>query len=81
MTVHRSPFAPNDLPLGIAAIVGGVVVPIPIAPALELLIATSSAASTGTGDVWPTSIGFSSLLPAVAPGHYTATLTFTVIAR
>jgi hypothetical protein len=81
LTVHRSPFAPNDLPLGIAAIVGGVVVAIPIAPALDLLIATSSAPSAGAGDVWPTNIGFSSLLPAVVPGHYTATLTFTVIGR
>jgi type 1 fimbria pilin len=31
--------------------------------------------------VWPTSIGFASAVPAVAPGHYTATLTFTVIGR
>jgi hypothetical protein len=81
LTVHRSVFAPNDLPLGIAAIAGGVVVAIPIAPALDLLIANSSAPSAGAGDVWPTSIGFSSVVPAVAPGHYTATLTFTVIGR
>jgi predicted extracellular nuclease len=81
LTVHRSAFAPSDLPLGIAAIVGGVVVAIPVAPALDLLIATSSAASAGAGDAWPTSIGFSSALPAVAPGRYTATLTFTVIGR
>jgi predicted extracellular nuclease len=81
LTVHRSAFAPNDLPLGIAAISGGVVVPIPIAPALDLLLATSSVPSAGAGDVWPTSIGFSAALPTVAPGHYTATLTFTVIGR
>ena len=81
LTVHRSAFAPNDLPLGIAAPAGGSLVSIPISPAPDLLIASSSAPSAPAGDVWPTSIGFASAVPVVGPGHYTATLTFTVIGR
>ena len=81
LTVHRSAFAPNDLPLGIAAPAGAALVSIPISPAPDLLIASSSAASALAGDVWPTGIGFASAVPAVGPGHYTATLTFTVIGR
>ena len=81
LTVHRSAFAPSDLPLGIAAPAGGALVSIPISPAPDLLIASSSAPSALVGDVWPTGIGFASVLPVVGPGHYTATLTFTVIGR
>jgi hypothetical protein len=81
LTVHRSAFAPNDLPLGIAAPAGGSLVSIPISPAPDLLIASSSTASAPAGDVWPTGIGFASALPVVGSGHYTATLTFTVIGR
>ena len=81
LTVHRSAFTPSDLPLGIAAPAGGSLVAIPIAPASDLQIAVSSAPSAPAGDVWPTSVGFVSALPAVGPGHYTATLTFTVIGR
>ena len=81
LTVHRSAFAPADLPLGIAASTGGSLVAIPIAPAADLLIASSTQASAVAGDIWPTSIGFAAVLPAVAPGHYAATLTFTVIGR
>ncbi len=81
LTVHRSAFTPNDLPLGIAAPAGGALVSIPISPAPDLLIASSSAPSAPAGDVWPTGIGFASALPVVGPGHYTATLTFTVIGR
>jgi hypothetical protein len=79
LTVHRSAFAPADLPLGIAAPAGGSLVPIPIAPAPDRQIASSTTPSSPAGDVWPTSIGFTSALPVVGPGHYTATLTFTVI--
>jgi uncharacterized protein len=81
LTVHRSAFAPNDLPLGIAAPAGGPLVSVPISPATDLLIASSATSSAPTGDVWPTGIGFASVLPVVGPGHYTATLTFTVIGR
>jgi hypothetical protein len=92
LTVHRSAFAPTDLPLGISAsapaggqlnpaLNGGTVVPIPVAPAADLLIGTTAAASPAAGDVWPTTIGFTRPLPAVTPGHYSATVTYTVIGR
>jgi hypothetical protein len=81
LTVHRSAFAPSDLPLGLAAPAGGPLVSIPIAPAPDLLIGGSTTPSAVAGDTWPTSIGFTANLPVVGPGHYTATLTFTVIGR
>ncbi len=92
VTVHRSVFTPADLPLGIAGsapagaqigppLSGGGIVAIPIAPAPDLIVGTSSTRSAAGGDVWPTSIGFASALPVVAPGRYTATVTFTVIGR
>ena len=81
LTVHRSAFAPGDLPLAIAAPVTGPLVAIPVAPAADLLLAASAAPSAPAGDVWPTSVGFASALPVVSPGRYTATLTFTVIGR
>jgi hypothetical protein len=81
LTVHRSAFTPSDLPLGIAAPAGGALVAIPITPAADLLVASSAAPSAAAGDVWPTSIGFAAVLPVVGSGHYTATLTFTVIGR
>jgi hypothetical protein len=71
LTVHRSAFTPSDLPLGIAAPAGASLVAIPIAPAPDLQIAVSAAPSAPAGDVWPTSVGFVSALPAVGPGHYT----------
>jgi hypothetical protein len=81
LTVHRSAFTPGDLPLGIAAPATGSLLPIPIPPAADLLLATTTAPSAATGDVWPTSIGFVSPLPVVPPGRYAATITFTVIGR
>ncbi len=92
LSVHRSAFAPADLPLAVgatapsggvvgASLVGGALAAMPIAPAADLLLGTTSARSAAAGDVWPASIGFSSALPVVPPGHYTATVTFTVIGR
>jgi len=81
LSVHRSAFAPTDLPLGIATTAGGSLVPIPVPPVADLLVGSASAPSASGGDAWPTSVGFSAPLPAVSPGHYTATLTFTVIGR
>ncbi len=92
LTVHRSAFAPGDLPLGIASsapsggqlgasLVGGARAPIPIAPAADLTVGTTSARSAAGGDAWPTTLGFTSALPLVAPGHYTATVTYTLIGR
>jgi hypothetical protein len=79
LTVHRAAFSPADLPLGIS-VGGGALTPIPVAPALDLLIGSSSTASSASGDVWSTSIGFPSL-PTVAPGRYTSTVVFTAIGR
>jgi hypothetical protein len=92
LTVHRSTFQPSDLPLIVtaaaatpggqlsAALAGGALVPVPASPAADLLLGTTTAAATPGGDVWPLSFGFSAL-PAAPPGHYTASLTFTVIGR
>jgi Lamin Tail Domain len=81
LSVHRTAFAPADLPLAIAASPTASLVPIPIDPAADLLLASTTAPSAGAGDAWPTSVGFSSPLPAVTPSHYTATVTFMVIGR
>jgi hypothetical protein len=80
LTVHRSAFTPADLPLAIA-LGSASLTPIPIAPAADLMVATSSARSASGGDVWPTSIAFSSPIPTIAPGRYSGTLTYTLIGR
>jgi hypothetical protein len=80
LSVHRSVFVPEDLPLGIG-LAGGSLTPIPVPPAADLVIGTSSARSAAGGDVWATSVGFASPLPVVAPGRYTATVTYTAIGR
>jgi hypothetical protein len=92
LTVHRSAFIPADLPLALATtapsggtvgglVVGGALARIPVAPATDLLLGTTAAHSAAGGDLWPASVGFASALPSVVPGHYTATVTFTVVAR
>jgi hypothetical protein len=92
LAVARTAFAPTDLPLALSAtapaggvlggaLTGGALVPIPISPATGLTVGTKAAASAAGGDVWATNIGFSSPLPLVATGHYTATVTFTAVAR
>ena len=92
LSIHRSTFVPADLPLGLSAsappggqlggqLVGGAMVAIPILPAADLLIGTTTAPSVTAGDAWATNVGFVSPLPFVPPGHYTATVTFTVIGR
>lgn len=91
LSVERSPFAPSDLPLALRstapaggtlgpALGGGAFAPIPIGPS-ALTIGTTAATSPSSGDVWPTEVGFASPLPSVAPGRYSATLTFTAIGR
>lgn len=91
LSVQRSAFTPSDLPLALqasapaggelgSAFAGGGFVPVPLVPA-SVTIGTTAAPSAGAGDVWPTNVGFATPIPAVAPGRYTATLTFTVIAR
>jgi hypothetical protein len=92
LAVARTAFAPTDLPLALSAtapaggalggaLTGGALVPIPISPATGLTVGTRAAASAAGGDVWGTNIGFSSPLPLVATGHYTASVTFTAVAR
>jgi hypothetical protein len=92
LSIHRSAFVPADLPLGLSAsapaggqlggqLVGGAMAAIPILPAADLLIGTTAAPSAPAGDAWATNVGFVSPLPFVAPGHYTATVTFTAIGR
>lgn len=91
LTVHRTAFAPADLPLGLAASapaggqlgtgLGSGLVPIPVAPAADLVIGTAPSATGTGGDVWPATVGFAAPLPAVASGRYAATVTFTAIPR
>jgi uncharacterized protein len=92
LTVHRSAFQPADLPLGMTAtapaggaigaqLAGGAKAAIPIAPAPDLLIGTTSAPSASGGDAWPTNVSFTAPLPDVPAGRYTATVTYTVIGR
>jgi hypothetical protein len=92
LTVRRSAFVPADLPLGLAAsapaggqvggqLAGGAMAAIPIAPTPDLLIGTTSGTSASGGDAWATNVGFTSPLPLVAAGRYTATVTFTAIGR
>jgi hypothetical protein len=78
--VHRSTFSPHDLPLGIG-VGSGSLSAVPIAPASDLLLATANGPSADDGDMWATNVGFVSPLPVVPAGHYTATLTFTVIGK
>lgn len=90
LTAHRTVFTPADLPLGLAStapagatlgssLTGGARTAIPIAPAADLVVGTSSARTAVGGDAWPTTIGFTGPLPSVAPGHYAATVTYTLI--
>jgi hypothetical protein len=92
LVVARTAFAPTDLPLALSAtapaggtlgasLSSGALVPIPIAPAAGLTVGTKAAASAAGGDAWATNIGFSTALPLVATGRYTATVTFTALAR
>jgi hypothetical protein len=92
LVVARTAFTPADLPLALSAtaptggvlgggLTGGALVPIPISPATGLTVGTKASSSAAGGDAWATNIGFSSSLPLVATGHYTATVTFTAVAR
>jgi len=76
--VHRTAFSPHDLPLGIG-VGSGNLAAVPIAPAADLPLASASGPSAAGGDTVATSVDFVSPLPVVSAGHYTATLTFTVI--
>ena len=92
LSVDRTAFTPDDLPLALSALApagasvgpalaGGAKVAIPVAPALDLLIGSRSGLSGPAGDVWPTSVGFLEPLPLVQAGVHSATLTYTVVGR
>jgi hypothetical protein len=92
LTVARTAFSPHDLPLALGAtaptgatlappLAGGALAPIPVTPATALAIGSKGAASAPAGDVWATRIGFSAPIPLVASGRYSATVTYTVVAR
>jgi hypothetical protein len=92
LTAHRTAFTPRDLPLGLSAsapsggslgagISSTTLTALPIAPAPDLTIGSTSAAAPVSGDVWATKIGFAGPLPSVPAGQYTATVTYTVIPR
>jgi hypothetical protein len=92
LVVARTAFVPTDLPLALSAtapaggvlggpLSGGALVPIPISPATGLTVGTKAASSAAGGDAWATNIGFASALPLVATGRYSATVTFTAVAR
>jgi len=76
--IHRTAFAPADLPLAVA-LGAGPLTPIPVAA--DLVLVTTTTPSVPAGDVLPASVGFSAPLPVVGPGRYAATITFTVIGR
>jgi hypothetical protein len=80
LTVDRSAFTPHDLPLGIG-VGSAALAAVPITPDPDLLLGSTSGVSATSGDVWTTNVGFVSPLPALPSGHYTATLTYTVIAQ
>jgi hypothetical protein len=79
LTVDRSAFTPHDLPLGIG-VGSSALAAVPIAPDPSLLLGSTTGVSATSGDIWTTNVGFVSPLPALPSGHYTATLTYTVIA-
>ena len=92
LKVARTAFTPADLPLALSAsapagaelgagLAGGALAAIPVAPATALTIGTKNTPSAAGGDVWAGNIGFASALPLVATGRYTATVTFTAVAR
>jgi hypothetical protein len=92
LTVARTAFTPRDLPLALGAtapagatlappLTGGALVPIPVQPAAALTIGTKSSPTAAAGDIWPARLGFSSPVPLVPTGRYSATVTFTAIAQ
>jgi hypothetical protein len=92
LTVARTAFAPRDLPLAIAATApagaslaaplgGGALVSLPVQPAAALTVGTKDSPTAAAGDVWPTRLGFSSAVPLVPTGRYSATVTFMATAR
>jgi Lamin Tail Domain len=92
LAVARTAFTPRDLPLAIGATAptgaslapplgGGALASIPVQPAAALTIGTKDSPTAAAGDAWPARLGFASALPLVPTGRYSATVTFTAVAR
>ena len=92
LKVHRSAFAPGDLPLAISATAPGKATlgsgprrrrthPDSCAAGGRSTARNGRGGGSGAGDVWPARLGFASALPAARAGLHTATVTFTVIGR
>ena len=92
LTAHRTAFSPADLPLGLSAsapsggslgtgVSSSSLLALPIAPASDLVVGSKTTVAQSGGDLWPAKVGFTAPLPALAAGHYTAPVTFTVIGR
>ena len=92
VSVHRTAFVPDDLPLALSAqapaggalnplLAGGAKLGIPVAPVADLLIGSGSDLSGVGGDIWSTSVSFLMPLPVVQAGPHSATLTYTAIGR
>ena len=92
LAVTRTAFAPRDLPLAAGAtapagatlappLAGSALAAIPVSPAAALAVGSKDSPSAAGGDVWPTRIGFSAPLPLVPTGRYSATVTYSVVAR
>jgi hypothetical protein len=92
LAVVRTAFTPRDLPLALGAtapagaslappLAGGALVPVPVQPLAALTIGTKDSPTATAGDVWPARLGFSSAVPLVPTGRYSATVTFTAVAR
>jgi hypothetical protein len=92
LSVHRTAFLPDDLPLALSAqapaggqlnpvLAGGAKAAVPIAPSPDLQIGSTAGVSGVGGDIWATGIGFIDPLPFAHGGPHTATLTYTVVGR
>ena len=81
LSVHRTAFTPHDLPLGIG-VGSGSLAAVPIAPAPDLSLADDERPERRPGATrWRRASASSRRCRSWPAGHYTATLTFTVIGK
>src|SRR4051794_33944364 len=92
LAITRTTSAPRDLPLAVGAtapagaslappLATSALVAIPVSPSAALAVGSKDSPSATAGDTWPTRIGFSAPLPLVPTGRYSATVTYSVVAR